>query len=208
MGFFDFLSNLTSDKKKMKYVRFETDAMLKHLSAMVDNYQAKIKLLPNLSASWPARDFERIKQDAHEYKQRILSSHENNRPLIKEAKELSAFLASEANGEHNLEQQRMERQMHTQFETITRLSTEVDHALVQQAVFLQDEGDQIFRNKIGALIALSHDEITLLEQIYDLLSTIEVGTENIREKLKHERYVEDEYEHVSSTNYPQVRDNL
>ena len=207
MSFFEIFT-LKGEKKRLKYVRYETEEMMGHLQALVEDYQRKIQACTALTSAWPKKDFPQAAQQIYTFKTHVLQGHEHTKHIVAKAQELTLFLCESVKDERLLQHKRLETHMKTTLQAIIDICKSLDHLLVQEALFFQDETERIFAQRINSLVILVQQEVALYEQMHALLDELDRDNQNIREQLKHERYVEEEYGHVRDAAYPQVRDNL
>ena len=207
MRFFELFA-LKGEKRRLKYIRYETEEMMGHLQALVEDYQGKIKACTKLTTAWPHRQFSEIAAESHAIKTHVLQGHEHTKHTTAKCDDLVRFTDETMQDERLLQHRQMEMRMKVTLHAIINLCKSLDHLLVQEAIFFKDDTDAVFRQQIGHLVTLVQQEVGLYEQIHRLLDELDVENQNIRERLKHERYVEEEYDHVRNATFPQVRDNL
>jgi len=207
MKFFEIFK-LKGEKKRLKYIRYETEEMTGHVQSLVESYQSKIKSCTELTGAWPRRDYSEIAKDCYAFKTHMLQGHEHTKQLMAKSEELIRFLDETIHDEKMLQHARLEMHMKSLLNSMTDLCKSLDHVFVQEALFFQEESERIFSQHIQHLVILVQQEVSLYEHIHNILDEIDLANQNIRERLKHERYVEEEYETVSNSSYPQVRDNL
>lgn len=198
---------LKGEKRKMKFIRFGTEEMLTELQLLVEIHAQKLQILEGCTANWDTKDIDRVIPLLHGFKEQIVRASEHKSRIESRSLEFVDTLAEFIATERIIDHKRLEMRMRLQFQEVRELCIALAHTLVQQAIFVQDE-TSLFSKKLAQLIFLVREEETIYERLHALLQTTLIENQNIREKLKHERYVEEEYEKVSDSNYPQVRDNL
>jgi hypothetical protein len=199
---------LKGEKRSMKHIRFETEEMLASLQTLVEIHAQKLQTLEGAAAGWERKDIATVAPQLHAFREQIVRASEHKSHIESKSLELVDYLAGLIAQERIIDHKRLEMRMRTQYQEARELCIALAHALVQQAIFIQDETPKLFSKRIAQLVYFVREEEAIYERLRALLQSTLVENQNIREKLKHERYVEEEYEKVSDSNYPQVRDNL